>query len=154
MLDGITVPAGTSAPLTTEGENILVLAGVVSLWIRCLARRGPLVAIEGIAAPETAPACGVDTNLAFDAVTITRPENRPELAYVMLLRRITIGGPGSELVVAGARTRTAIEIAQYAGRWVWRPTGPGIAWKPLVEGTELDCGGKLLKATAGSYTHF
>ena len=95
-----------------------------------------------------------DTTLAFDAVTITRPENRSELAYVMLLRRITIGGPGSELVVSGARTRTAIEIAQYAGRWIWRPTGPSIAWKPLVEGTELDCGGKLLRATAGSYTHF
>jgi serine/threonine protein kinase len=154
MLDGITVPAGTGAPLTTEGENILVLAGVVSLWIRCLARRGPVVSIEGVPAPEQAPPCGVDTTLGFDAVAVTRPDNRPELSYVMLLRRITVGGPGSELVMAGARTRTAVEIAQYAGRWIWRPTGPGIPWRPLIEGTELDCGGKMLRATAGSYTHF
>lgn len=154
MLDGITVPPGTSAPLSTEGENILVLSNTVALWIRCLERRGPLVAIEGIDPPEKASGCGVDTMLGFDAITITRPENRPELAYAMVLRRLTIGGPGSELVVAGARTRTAIEVAQYAGRWVWRPTGPGIAWRPLIEGTELDCGGKLLRASAGSYTNF
>jgi hypothetical protein len=58
------------------------------------------------------------------------------------------------LVCAGARTRTAVEVATYAGRWLWRPTGTGHAWKPLAEGTELDCGGKVLRATAGVHTHF
>ncbi|MBA2480406.1 MAG: protein kinase [Planctomycetes bacterium] len=154
MLDGIVVPPSTSCPLSAEGENILVLSNTVSLWLRCFPRRGPRIAIEGIPEPATAPACGADTLLGYDSVTMTRPENRPEMAYALVLRRLTIGGPGSELVCAGARTRAAIEIALYAGRWIWRVTGPGKPWKPLIEGTELDCGGKLLKATAGSYTHF
>ncbi|MBA3707966.1 MAG: protein kinase [Planctomycetes bacterium] len=154
MLDGIVVPPSTSCPLSSEGENILVLSGTVSLWLRCFPRRGSRIAIEGIAEPAPKPACGADTTLGFDSVTITRPENRPEMAYALVLRRLTIGGPGSELVLAGARTRAAVEIATYAGRWIWRPTGPGKPWKPLTEGTDLDCGGKTLRAGAGNYAHF
>ena len=106
----------------------------------------------------TPSSSGLDTDHGFDSLAINRPENRPELAYAQVLRRISVGGPGADLPLAGARTRTAVELALFAGRWIWRalpatPT-PDQPWKPLIEGTELDCGGRMLKATAGSHTHF
>jgi serine/threonine protein kinase len=154
LLDGITVPPGGTATMNNDEESILVLSNTVSLWLRALPRRGGLIAIDGVPAATTQPNCGIDTPVRVDAITIIRRENRPELAYAMVLRRLTIGGPGAELVLAGARTRAAVEIAVYNNRWIWRPTGTNIPWKPLTEGTEIDCGGKPMKATAGSYTRF
>jgi serine/threonine-protein kinase len=154
LLDGIVVPPGGSATMLSDEESILVLSNTVSLWLRALPRRGGLVGIDGIPAATTQPSVGIDTPVRLDAITIVRRENRPELAYAMVLRRLTIGGPGAELVLAGARTRSAVEIAIYNNRWIWRPTGANIAWRPLADGTELDCGGKPMRATAGSYTRF
>jgi hypothetical protein len=158
MVDGLALPSGTSAILPLGADSIVVLAGVVSLWMRLVPRRGPQVAaLEG--APAAPPAaCGIDTGHQLDAVTITRPENRPELAYVQVLRRITVGGPGADLVLAGARTRSQVELAVFQGRWLWRvPAAAGQAeppWRPLAEGTELDCGGRSLRAHPGRYEHF
>jgi serine/threonine protein kinase len=157
MLDGLVVPPGKTATLALGAENILVLSGVVSLWLRLVPRRGPK--LTGLTGATGAPAaCGLDTDHGFDAVTLCRPENRPELAYAMVLRRLSVGGPGADLPLAGARTRTAVELAQFAGRWIWRPVpitpSSDLPWKPLIEGAELDCGGRLLRATSGSHTHF
>ena len=157
MLDGLAIPAGKTAPLALGAENILVLSGVVSLWLRIVPRRGPKVTTMN-GASGTPASSGLDTDYGFDALAISRPENRPEMAYAQVLRRISVGGPGADLPLAGARTRTAVELALFAGRWIWRalpatPT-PNQPWKPLIEGTELDCGGRMLKATAGSHTHF
>jgi hypothetical protein len=155
MLDGITLKAGTSAPLDADHENILLLAGTVSLWLRCLPRRSPCRAVlTGAETPTGQSQCGMDTNHGFDAVVLSRPENRPELAYAMVLRRLTIGGPGAELVLAGARTRAACEVSLYGGRWLWRVAGSGDPWRPLAAGTELDCGGRKLVAQLGAYPQF
>jgi serine/threonine protein kinase len=157
MLDGLAIPAGKSAPLALGAENILVLSGVVSLWLRVVPRRGSKVtSLKG--AVGSPASCGLDSDAGFDALAISRPENRPELAYAQVLRRISVGGPGADLPLAGARTRSAVELALFAGRWIWRtvpltPT-PDLPWKPLIEGTELDCGGRMLRATAGSHMHF
>jgi serine/threonine protein kinase len=158
MVDGLVLPSGKTATLALGAENILVLAGVVSLWLRVVPRRGPKVASLDGAPAGPAAACGIDSDHQLDAVAITRPENRPELAYAQVLRRIAIGGPGADLPLAGARTRTVVELAVFQGRWIWRvPAAAGQAepaWRPLAEGTELDCGGRALRATAGQYTHF
>lgn len=158
MVDGLVLPSGKSATLALGSENILVLAGVVSLWLRVVPRRGPKVAALDGAPAGASAACGIDTDHQLDAVAITRPENRPELAYAQVLRRITVGGPGADLPLAGARTRSAVELAVFQGRWLWRvPAAQGQAeppWKPLAEGCELDCGGRTLRATVGRYEHF
>jgi serine/threonine protein kinase len=154
-LDGIPVAAGSTAALAPGVDNILELAGVVVLWLRCLARSGPqLPAVPGFAPG----AVGLDTACGFDALTLTRPENRPEMAYAVVLRRLTIGGPGAELPLAGARTRTACEVGIVGGRWVWRVAAaagtPAVAWRPLTEGTDLECGGRLLRAVPGRHELF
>jgi serine/threonine protein kinase len=158
MVDGLVLPSGKTATLALGAENILVLAGVVSLWLRVVPRRGPKVASLDGAPAGPAAACGIDSDHQLDAVAITRPENRPELAYAQVLRRIAIGGPGADLPLAGARTRTVVELAVFRGRWIWRvPAAAGQAepaWRPLADGTELDCGGRTLRATTGQYTHF
>ena len=154
-LDGIPVTAGSTATLAPGVDNILELASVVVLWLRCLARSGPQQpGVAGFAAG----AVGLDTACGFDALTMTRPENRPEMAYAVVLRRLTIGGPGAELPLAGARTRTACEVGIVGGRWIWRTvaaagTAPA-PWRPLTEGTDLECGGRLLRATVGRHELF
>ncbi len=157
MLDGVTLTGGRPAPLPLDTDSILVVSGTVILWLRPFRRRGLVTAmLEGAAGQvpgDIQQSCGLERDHALDAVVITRPENRPEQAYAQVLRRLTIGGPGAELVLAGARTKAAVEVARYAGRWWWRVAGPG-AWQPLAKGTVLDCGGRQLKAEAGSYERF
>jgi hypothetical protein len=154
MLDGLTMKAGESATLEAGRDNILVVAGVVSLWVRCLHRTGPApTKASGVELPPGP--CGLDTVVPFDAITITRPENRSELAYAMVLRRLTIGGPGAELVLAGSRTRAACELALIGGRWIWRVAGsPDASWQVLTTGAQLDCGGKTLTAQVGTHDLF
>ncbi len=150
MLDGITIKPGQTSMHDHEADNILVVANVMNLWLRCVPRATERqLELEGAPPADGSSACGIDTKHGFDALIITRPENRPEMAYAMVLRQLTIGGPGSQLLCAGARTRSACQIGLYAGRWIWRVAGSGAAWKPLTNGTELDCGGKKLFAQPG-----
>jgi serine/threonine protein kinase len=155
MLDGITIKPGSTCTLENEGENILIVANVMSLWLRCVLRRSEdQLSLEGAPPSDGKSVCGIDTKLGYDALIITRPENRTEMAYAMVFRTLTIGGPGSDLVCAGARSRGACQIALYAGRWIWRVVGGNAAWKPLTNGTELDLGGKRLIAQPGAFPHF
>ena len=156
MLDGITIAQGKSAVLDPAVESILVVANTVLLWLRPVPRRGDRqAALDGATPSSGKAACGIDAKHGFDALVISRPENRPELTYALVLRQLTIGGPGAQLALAGARTRAAVQVGLYDGRWIWRPAGNDtVAWKPLKEGTVLDCGGKQLVAKAGSYELF
>jgi serine/threonine protein kinase len=154
VLDGMAVPPGATIPLTTEEPASLTLADSVHLRLAPARRRSPactiasLPAAPGEAAPDLAHAFGVD------AVAITRPRNRPELAYAMVLRRVTIGGTGSMLTLPNARAGEAVEIGRAGGAWLWRAARTREPWQPLEEGTELDCGGVRLRAEPGSYQQF
>ncbi len=156
MLDGITVKPGQSVPLENDGENILVVANVAVLRLRCVPNRSdPQPALDGAPPSTGSSSCGIEHGHGFDAVIIGRPENRPEMSYVQVFRQVTIGGPGAQLTLAGARTKSACQIGVYDGRWLWRPVeATPVAWQPIVEGTKLDLGGKTLVAQVGSYTHF
>lgn len=154
-LDGIPVAPGSALPLVPGVDNIVELAGVIVLWLRCLPRTG-----AGLSSPAglTAGPVGIDSDCRFDAVTMTRPENRPELAYAQVLRRISLGGPGADLPLAGARTRVACELGIIGGRWWWRVVTPAgvtpAAWAPLTAKTELDCGGRIWRATPARHEQY
>jgi serine/threonine protein kinase len=156
MLDGVSVKPGQSVPLENDTDNVLVVANIVVLRLRPVPRRGdPQPALDGAAPASGSAACGIEHGHGYDAIVITRPENRPEMAYVQVLRQVSIGGPGAQLALAGARTKAACQVAVYDGRWMWRPAGDATTpWKALAPGTRLDCGGKVLVAQKGDYTHF
>lgn len=156
MLDGVSVKPGHSVPLENDTENVLVVANIVVLRLRPVPRRSdPQPALDGAPPASGSSLCGIEHGHGFDAVVITRPENRPEMAYVQVLRQVTIGGPGAQVALAGARTRASCQIANYDGKWLWRPVGdPTTPWKALAAGTKLDCGGKVLVARKGEYAHF
>lgn len=156
MLDGVSVKPGQSVPLENDAENVLVVANIVVLRLRPVPRRGdPQPALDGAPPASGTALCGIEHGHGFDAVVITRPENRQEMAYVQVLRQVTIGGPGAQVALAGARTKAACQVAVYDGKWLWRPAGdPTVPWKALAPGTKLDCGGKVLVAQKGDYTHF
>ncbi len=155
LIDGAALASGKSKALGTDTAHVVVVAGAVTLWIRC--RRSSLAGqrttFDG-QPPAANPTCGLDSDLVLDSVILTRPENRPELAYAMVLRRMTIGGPGSDLELAGARSLAAVTVAHYAGRWICRPTIGNAPWRPLMAGQVLDCGGRSLVARIGQYEHF
>ena len=154
-LDGIPVTPGSTLPLVPGVDNIVELAGVVVLWLRCLPRTGAAMSTPTGLTPGPV---GLDGDCRFDAVTMTRPENRSELIYAQVLRRISLGGPGSDLALAGARTRTSCELAIIGGRWWWRvalPPGMTAApWSPLTATTELDCGGRIWRATPARHEQY
>ena len=156
MLDGITIKPGQTCKLELEADNILVVANVMSLWLRCIPRHQERqLELQGAPPSDATSPCGIDIKHGFDSLIITRPENRSEMAYAMVLRQLTVGGPGSQLLIAGARTRSACQIGLYDGRWIWRPVAvPVAAWRPLTNGAELDCGGKKLYAQPGVFQHF
>ena len=156
MLDGVTVKPGQSVPLENDGENVLVVANVVVLRLRCIpCRSEPQPALDGAPASKGSAPCGIEHGHGFDAVVLTRPENRPEMSYVQVLRQVTIGGPGAQLALTGARTRQACQIGCYDGRWCWRPVAAEpTAWLPITPGKKLDLGGKILVAQKGDYAHF
>jgi serine/threonine protein kinase len=156
MLDGVTVKPGQSVPLENDGENVLVVANVVVLRLKCIpCRSDPQPALDGAPPSDGKSPCGIEHGHGFDAVVMTRPENRPEMAYIQVLRQVTIGGPGAQLVMTGARTKNACQICYYAGRWLWRTVEntPG-SWQPVTPGTKLDLGGKILIAQKGDYAQF
>ena len=154
-LDGIPVTPGSRLPLVPGVDNIVELAGVIVLWLRCLPRIGAVIATP---AGMTPGPVGLDGDCRFDAVTITRPENRSELVYAMVLRRIMLGGPGADLALAGARTHTACELGIIGGRWWWRTAVPQgmipATWRPLTTATELDCGGRLWRAAPARHEQY
>lgn len=122
--------------LSPANEHQLELARAVRLSIRVLPVR---------------PLSGSDPGLASDAtcdgVIIRRPVNRPELAYAVVLRRMTLGGPGSDLDLPGATGMC--ELARIHGRWAVRRL-PETTWTGLASGDVLTLGTLRLCARPGS----
>ena len=134
-------------PERLGGDQRVDIAGVLTLRCRALARRGTETWVLAGAAPSTGgDACGIEAGHAHDAVVLTRIDNRPELAYVLLLRRVSIG-TGADLDLGGA----PIELGRYDGRWIWRPTGHGHPWQPVRPGESVGDG---WAARAGAYEDF
>ena len=137
-----TLPVGRTLPL--------VVAGSLSLAVHAHPRsQGGGVSPSSQAANNT---CGIDHPHAIDACVITRPDNHSGMSYVMVLRRVTIGAVGAQVVIPGV-AQALCEIAQADGRWVWRPA-MNASWKPLLAGMMLEIEGQRLRVAPGSYEVF
>lgn len=152
-LDAQPLNGSKSLALSGSSAHVLTCSGVVTLWLRVRLARSKKPVLPAGMAPAASSACGIDTDHTIDSVVITRTDNRPEMAYAMVLRRISVGGPGSDIVVGGAKSLTAVTVGRLGGRWVWRGGGDA-PWRPLCAGQELDCGGRQLVAREGGYDCF
>lgn len=153
-LNGAALGAKMAKTLDHGREHTVVVAGAVTLSMHVHARQG-VRQMELLGSPPSngSAACGLDTDHLFDAVTITRPRNRPELAYALVLRRLTLG-VGAMLPPHGASTDGACSIALFNGRWIWRAHEPGAPWTALTLGSTLMIGGLRYSARPGVYDDF
>ncbi len=156
MLNGQPLVPSNPQELTPGPEHILVAAGTISLHLRTIPNQGGTTELVGLERPVLEHPCGIERKHACDSVILTRSENRPELSYAMVLRRLTIGGVGSDLALSGSVGTDAVEIGRYNGRWIWRRVdgNPNADWIVLMEGTALQCGGKSLTAFPAHYGCF
>ena len=155
-LNGQPLAPNDPQELSPGPEHIMLAAGTISLHMRAIQNKEGAQQLLGIPPTVLKHPCGIEREHDLNAVVLTRPENRPELSYAMVLRRIIIGGAGSDLVLSGAVGSDAIEIGRYNGRWIWRrhEDDPNADWIVLLEGTELQCGGKSLTALPAHYGCF
>ncbi len=153
MMDGRTLSGDDPQALQWERPHLLLLAGVVSLSLRAFpARSLAPSAIAGLA-PKSGVRQGMDSSATADALVITRPDNRSEMSYALVLRRVTIGGPGADLVVPDAGGGPDVEIGRWHDHWVYRSLDGG-AWQPVQAGSQIACGGRMLLVESGCYDHF
>jgi serine/threonine protein kinase len=155
VVDGAVLPPNQPLTLASERDFNVVVARAIQLRFRCIPRKsGRLTQLTGAPAASGNASCGLETEHLFDAVSITRPANRPEMAYAMVLRRISVGGPGSDLLVNGATSTAFSDIALFDGRWIYRLPQAGSPWQPITNGAALQCGGFRFSARPGSYEDF
>ena len=131
-------PLPPKKPLVILGdaEHQIEFARAVRLAIRAIPTRDLTGGDPGLA-----------FNEPFDGVVLRRPANRPELTYAIVMRRITIGGAGCDVVLPGASGR--IDLARIAGHWVVRQA-PGEPWAGLASGMVLQLGSVRLCARPGT----
>jgi serine/threonine protein kinase len=149
-VDGTGLVAGAAMGIEAGREHRLDLADVVTLGVAVIAARpGPLV--DGVPPGMLPPPIP-------DAVVLRRTANRPELAYALVTRRLTIGGPGADLPLPGLPSGPAIEVALRNGRWIVRSRsagdGRGGPWSPAAIGARLAIGQTTLMLTVGDHAQY
>lgn len=142
-------------PLGPGIDYRLVLAGVVALTIQAHARRGEVVTdLPGSGLSAAGASLGLSQALALDSITIRRPDNTPDRAAALVLRRLSIGGADADLPLVGAAPGGLVDIARFGDRWLVRQTAVDSAWSALVVGDEIPIGGQRYRVNQGSYQHF
>lgn len=153
-LDGAVVAPKVAKTLDHGQAHEVVIGAAVVLGMRAHPRQGARqLELTGAPPSNGSAACGLDTDHLFDAVTLTRPRNRPELAYALVLRRLTLG-VDAMLVPHGASGGGSFTVALFSGRWIWRANEPGAPWRALTLGTTLTIGGLAYSARPGVYDDF
>ncbi len=153
VLDDAPMPPNSPIQIEPGRDYHVTPATSLRLTLRTRPRQGGAVAnLAGAGAGDSAAACGIDCAHAFDMCSITRADNRPGMAYALVLRRLTLGAVGADIVLPGT-SGTAAEIALFRNRWLWRAVGSA-AWQPIADGTPVSAGGKFLKARVGGYDLF
>lgn len=135
-LAGQLLPPRKPTVIPSDAEHQVEFARAVRLAIRPIPTRDITGGDPGLA-----------INQPFDGVVLRRPANRPELSYALVMRRITVGEAGCDIVLPGASGR--IDLARIAGHWVMRQA-PGQPWAGLAIGAIIQLGLVRLCARPGS----
>ncbi len=152
FLDGQRLAINETRPLDPGRTHRCNVAGVLDLDLKPIPRaRPPIASLRGVGSEAGQHDCGLDRDHQIDALVISRLGNRPQMASALVLRRLSLGGAGSDLPVAGAST--ICELALFHGRWLHR-SGGDRPWSPLAGGTRLDLGGSTALAGPGHYQIF
>ncbi|MBA3707605.1 MAG: protein kinase [Planctomycetes bacterium] len=121
-------------PLERDRRYRLDIADVVTLSVRCYG------------SPRDGG--GYET----DCVVITRIGNHPDLAYALVAKRITLGGPGSQAPIGSGSDAGDLRFSESG--WGWNPAGAGSGSMPATVGTELVCGASYLRIAPGRFSDF
>ena len=152
-LNGQAMPPNTPVEIEPGNEYRLLVASALALVLRARPRQGGVVKdLAGAGLSDGGNDCGIDCAHALDVGAITRPDNRPGMAYALVLRRCTLGPAGADLPLPGA-SGPAAELALYRGRWLWRVSGNKVG-PPVSAGGTVEAGGKRLTARPGGYDIF
>jgi hypothetical protein len=152
VLDGKAMSVNNPVTMSPDQGHLVAVAGTLTLRMAIHKRQGTPALI--VNAPAGDSPCGLERDLPLDAVTIERPDNQSEMAYALVLRRLTIGGPDSDAMLRLQHAATPIEIGLHGGRWLWRATVGMGPWSPLGASTRITSGTMALTARAGSYELF
>ncbi|NRA37804.1 MAG: FHA domain-containing protein, partial [Planctomycetes bacterium] len=155
LYQGMALPPNKPQALNQDQTAHVIVADAVELNIDCIPCSGiPAYLLDG--APESTKNSlyGMDTHNIFDAITISRPSNRPELAYAMVLRQVSIGDSQCNIKVSGADAQSSFEFTLYNGHWIWRPKADNASWQPLTNGSTFQIANRHLIARPGSYQDF
>jgi len=151
ILDGRMLNPLQPWPLAENHEHQLEIPRSIRMAIRSVPQRSQQTfRIAGMPPGGKGSGCGIDSSHVHDAVVLRRIDNRAEMRYAMVLRRVTVGGQRADLPVANW-TGPDLDLARFAGRWIWRTVGFG-AWLPVIAGSPLDSFPLLAKA--GSYEDY
>ncbi len=154
-LDGSPLDAHAPLALAPGPDHKVVVAGTISLRMRVIAAASHVgVVIPGAPASRRTSVCGIEHAHPYDGVVLSRPDNYPELAYAMVLRRLSIGAADADLTLVGGIGGETIEVGRWDGRWIWRPAGQSASWMPLSDGDLVRCAGKHLTALPAHYGRF
>ncbi len=122
LLDGRMLNPQAPVELRVDGDHILeVPRALLRLGLRgCCRKRTRREQLDrrGTGGRARTP------SRELDAVLIKRLDNRPSLAYCLVLRRLTIGSSQADLMLQNW-SGPDLEIAMLKGRWIWRPMGRG-----------------------------
>ncbi len=124
-LDGRVLNPDAPWALEDGREHKLEIPKSLRLTVRALPQRTRKE--DAIAGPPGT--CGVDSANLHDAIILRRSDNRPSLAYALVLRRITIGSTDADIPCTGW-IGPDLEFGQLGGRWTWRLAGAN-HWQPL-----------------------
>jgi hypothetical protein len=129
LVDGRMLEAQEAVALDPDREHAVEIPDSVALRVRVLPKRTrTLTIISGLPPRQAEPQPGLAGSAPIDAVRITRPLNRPGLAYALVLRRILVGGAAADLAIPGWEG-PPLELGLWNGRWIAR-LGAGV-WQPV-----------------------
>ncbi len=146
VLDGRVLNPTSPWALEDGREHRLEVPRAIRLSLKALPQR---TRRETSSVGQTADV-GIDSLQVHDALVLRRLDNRPSLAYALVLRRITIGSVDADIACSNW-SGPDLELALLGGRWVWRNLGLR-SWYPVVAGEELGASG--LRCSAGDYDAF
>lgn len=155
LFEGMAMSPNKPQDIPVGGRGHLLIADAVELQVEAHACSSmPVYVLEGADPSSKTSPFGIDTHHTVDCVSLSRPSNRPELGYAMVLRQVSIGGSQAHLKINGIGEAPQFFFALYNGYWIWRNASDEQTWYPLTQDTSFTIANRQLLARPGAYPDF